>query len=61
MVVERGVVYAAWRTGNFAVVGRGVEVYDVEPVFEQVDAGDEGFALDAVFVEVVWMAVGGCD
>ena len=33
----------------------------MEAGFEQVDAGDEGFALDAVFVELVWVAVRGCD
>lgn len=31
----------------------------MQAVFEEVDAGDEGFALDAVLVEVVWVAVGG--
>ena len=33
----------------------------MEAVFEEVDTRDEGFALNAVFVEVVWVAVGGCD
>jgi hypothetical protein len=33
----------------------------VQAVFEEVDARDERFALDTVFVEVAWVAVGGCD
>ena len=61
MVVERGVVDAGGWAGNLAVVGGGVEVYYVETIFEQVDSGDEGFALDAVEVKLVGMAIGGCD
>ena len=59
--VERVVVDARRRAGNFAVVGGGVEVYDAEARLQEVDAGDEGFALDAVFVEVGGVSVGGCD
>jgi len=33
----------------------------VETVFEEVDAGDEGFTLDAVFVKVIGVAVGSRD
>lgn len=58
--VEGVVVDARGGPGDFAVVGGGVEVDDLEAGFQQVDAGDEGGALDAVFVEVVGVAVGGC-
>lgn len=55
------VVDGCWGTGNLAIVGGGVEVDDVEGGLEEVDAGNEGFALDAVLVEVVGVAVGGGD
>jgi hypothetical protein len=55
------VVDGSWGTGNLAVIGWGVEVYNVQGGFEKCDAGDEGFALNAVFVEIVWVAVGCCD
>lgn len=61
LLTQRVVVDCSWGTRDFAVVCGGVEVDDVEGCFEKRDAGDEGFALDAVFVEVVWVAVGGCD
>ena len=59
--VQRVVVDSRRRSRHFAVVGRGVEIEDAETGFEQIDAGDEGGALDAVFVEVVGVSVGGCD
>lgn len=58
---ERVVVDGCWGTGDLAIVGGGVEVDDVEGGLEEVDAGDEGFALDAVLVEVVGVTVGGGD
>lgn len=59
--VDGVVVDARGRAGELAVVGGGVEVYYLEARFEQVDAGDEGGALDAVFVQVVGVPVGGRD
>lgn len=44
-------------TGDLAVVGVGVEVEDCEALFEEVNAGDEGLALDAVLVKIVGMAI----
>lgn len=61
MRVERRVVDSTWRTGDLAIVGWRIEVDDVEAVLEEVDARDEGFALDAVAVEFVGVAVGGGD
>ena len=60
MRVQGGVIDAGGRTGDLAVVGGGIEVDYVQAVFEQVDAGDEGFALDAVLVELVRVPVGCC-
>ena len=54
-------VDVGWGTGDFAVVCWGVDVDDAEGGFEEVDAGDEGFSLDAIFVEFVRVSVGGCD
>ena len=59
--VQWVVVDSGWWSRHFAVIGCGVEVEDAETGFEHVDAGDEGGALDAVFVEVVGVSVGCCD
>ena len=59
--VEWVVIDAGRGTGNFPIVGCGVEVQDAEVMLEEGDAGEERFALDAVFVEVGWVSVGGCD
>lgn len=55
--VERVVVHAGRRAGNFAVVGLAVEVQDGQSALEEVDAGDEGFALNAVLVQIVRVPV----
>lgn len=49
--VEGMVVDAGSGTGDLAVIGCAVEVDDRETSEEEVDAGDEGVTLDAVFVE----------
>lgn len=59
--VQRVVIHTRWRTWDFAVVGVGVEVEYGEPALQQVDARDEGLALDTVFVQVVWVAITRCD
>lgn len=61
MVIQRCVVNAGGRTRNFPVVRGRVEVYDMQAVFEEIDARNEGFALDTVAVEVIWVAIGGSD
>ena len=61
MGVYRRVVDTGRRAGNLAVVGRRVKVDHVKAVFKKVDAGDKGFVLDAVLVELIWMAVGSCN
>lgn len=58
---ERVVVDARWRTGDFPVVGGRVKVDYIEHGFQEGDTRDEGFALDAVQVEVIWMSVRGCN
>lgn len=55
------VVDARRGTGHFAVVDGGIEIDDAQAGFEEVDAGQEGLALDAVLVEVVGRTVGGGD
>ena len=55
--IERMMVNARGRTGNFPVVGCGVEIQDSETSLEEIDAGDEGLALEAVFIQVVRMAI----
>jgi hypothetical protein len=47
---QRVVVHRGRRAGNLAVICWRVEIDDVQGCFEECDAGDEGFALDAVFV-----------
>jgi hypothetical protein len=59
--VQRVVVHARWWTWDFAVISLGIKVEHGEPAFEQVDARNEGLALDAVFVQVVWVAVARSD
>lgn len=59
--VERAVVCAGRGARDLAVVGIRVEIEDAEAVFEQVDGGDEGVALDAVEVERIGVAIGGGD
>jgi hypothetical protein len=44
------VVDSCWGTGDLAIVGWRVEVDNVQGGFEESNAGDEGFALNAVFV-----------
>ena len=56
--VDGVVVDAGGWARDFAVVGRGVEVEYLETRFEEVYTGDERGALDAVFVQVVGVAVG---
>ena len=60
-LVEGVVVDAGRGTGDLSVVCLRVEVDDLELCLEEIDGGDEGLALDAVLVEVVWVAVGSCD
>jgi len=59
--VDGVVKYPGWRAGNLAVVSCGIEVENAEAGFEEVDTGYKGRALDAVFIQVVWVAVGSCD
>lgn len=59
--VEGVVVDARRRAGDLAVVCLRVEVQDGEAALEQVDTWDEGFTLDAVFVQVVRVPVAGRD
>jgi hypothetical protein len=47
---QRVVVDSCWGTGDLAIVGWRVEVDNVQGGFEESNAGDEGFALNAVFV-----------
>lgn len=58
---QRVVIDGGRGAGDLSVVRWRIEVDDIQGGFEEVDAGDEGLALDAVFVQVVWVAVGGCD
>ena len=44
---------------DLTVVGLGVEVDDVGSVLDELDARDEGLALDSVDVQVVWLSVRG--
>jgi hypothetical protein len=44
------VVDSSWRTGDLAIIGWRVEVDNVQGGFEECDAWNEGFALNAVFV-----------
>lgn len=60
-LVERMVVDARRGPGDLAVIGRGVEVQYCEAFLQEVDTWNEGFALDAVFVQVVWVSVTCCD
>lgn len=55
---ERVVVDCRWGTGDFAVICGGVKVDDCEIGLEEVDAWDERFALNAVFVQFVGVAIG---
>ena len=57
-LAQRMVIDGSWRPRDFAVICWGIEVDDVQIGLEEVNAWDEGFALNAVFVQVVWMAVG---
>lgn len=57
--VEWVVIHARGRAGQFPVVGLRVEVDDAQFVLQQVDAGDEGLALNSVLVQVVRVAVRG--
>jgi hypothetical protein len=61
MVIERGVINTRGRSRDLPVIGGRVEVYHVQAVFEKVDTGDERFALDTVFVEVIWVSIRCCD
>ena len=52
------VVHGGWGAGDLSVVGRGVQIDHFESGLEELDAGDEGLALDAVLIKVVGVAVG---
>lgn len=56
--IERVVVDAGRGSRKFSIVGGRVEVDDSELFLEEVDAGNEGLTLDAVFIQVVRMPVG---
>lgn len=58
ILAQRVVVDSSRGPGDFAVIRWGVEVDDAQICLEEVDAWDEGFTLDAVFIQVVWMTVG---
>ena len=59
--VERVVVHAGRWPGQLSIIGLRIEIDHTELFFEQVYAWDEGLPLDAIFVQVVWVAVGGGD
>ncbi len=61
VLVQWRVVDTRGWTGNLAVVGWRVQVDNMESIFQEVYTRDEGFSLDAVFVEVIWVTVGGCN
>ena len=47
------------RSGDFSIVGSRVKVEDSEAGFQKVYTRDEGLALNAIFIEVVGVAIGG--
>jgi len=59
--IQRVVVDTGWRAGNFPVVCVRVEVEHLEGGLEELDARDEGLALDAVLVQLIGVSVRGSD
>jgi hypothetical protein len=60
-LAQRMVVNGRRGTGDFPVICRGVEIDHAQIGFKKIDAWNEGFALNAIFVQVVRVTVGGSD
>lgn len=54
-------VNGSWGPGDLPVVRWGIEVDNTQVGLEEVDAGNKGLSLDAVFVQIVRVSVGGGD
>lgn len=59
--VERMMVNARRWPWYLSVIGCGVKIQDPKTSFKQVYAGNERLALNAIFVQVIRLPIGGSD